>query len=82
MGQRAPGNYWSDYMGWDQDGDGIGDRPYRVNSFHSQLIYRFPSAALLMNSPSLETLTLLERRLPFLRTPTITDRNPLDGYIR
>jgi len=30
-----------------------------------------------MNSPSLETLSLLEQRLPFLRTPTITDRKPL-----
>jgi nitrous oxidase accessory protein len=76
-GNEERGNYWSDYLGWDQDGDGIGDRPYRVNSFHTQLLHRFPSAALLMNSPSLETLSLLERRLPFLRTPTITDRKPL-----
>lgn len=76
-GNDEQGNYWSDYLGWDQDGDGIGDRPYRVNSFHTQLLHRFPAAALLMNSPSLETLSLLEQRLPFLRTPTITDRKPL-----
>ncbi len=76
-GSDKRGNYWSDYLGWDQDGDGIGDRPYRVNSFHARLLYRFPAAALLMNSPSLETLSLLERRLPVLRTPTITDRKPL-----
>lgn len=76
-GGEHRGNYWSDYLGWDQDGDGLGDRPYRVNSFHSRLLHRFPSAALLMNSPSLETLSRLEHRLPILRTPTITDRNPL-----
>ena len=76
-GDGERGNYWSDYLGWDQDGDGIGDRPYRVNSFHTRLLHRFPAAALLMNSPSLETLSMLERRLPFLRTPTITDRKPL-----
>lgn len=76
-GSEKRGNYWSDYLGWDQDGDGVGDRPYRVNSFHARLLYRFPAAALLMNSPSLETLSLLERRLPVLRTPTITDRKPL-----
>ncbi len=76
-GGEERGNYWGDYLGWDQNSDGIGDRPYRVNSFHARLLYRFPTAALLMNSPSLETLSLLERRLPVLRTPTITDRNPL-----
>jgi nitrous oxidase accessory protein len=76
-GHEGQGNYWSDYLGWDQDGDGVGERPYRVNSFSSRLMYRFPAAAVLMSSPSLETLSLLEQRLPALRTPTITDRHPL-----
>lgn len=71
------GNRWSDYVGWDQDGDGIGDRPYRVESFTSRLLYQFPAAALLLRSPSLELLAHMEQRLPMLRSPTIIDRRPL-----
>jgi nitrous oxidase accessory protein len=78
-GESGRGNHWGDYLGWDQDGDGIGDRPYRVDSFTAGLLYRYPSAALLMRSPALETLSHLADRLPMLRTPTIVDRSPLLG---
>jgi nitrous oxidase accessory protein len=78
-GEGGRGNYWGDYRGWDQDGDGIGDRPHRVDSFTAGLLYRYPSAALLLRSPALETLSHLSDRLPMLRTPTIIDRSPLLG---
>jgi nitrous oxidase accessory protein len=78
-GESGRGNYWGDYLGWDQDGDGIGDRPHRVDSFTAALIYRYPGAALLLRSPALETLSHLADRLPLLRTPTIVDRSPLLG---
>ena len=70
------GNYWSDYLGWDQDADGRGDRPYRVDSFHANLLYRYPSAALLLRSPALELLGRLQERLPALRVPTIREEHP------
>ncbi len=76
-GDETGGNYWSDYLGWDQDGDGIGDRPYRVDSLLSKLIYEHPAAVLLLHSPTLELLTRLQQRLPALRVPTIIDRHPL-----
>ncbi len=75
-GQQEGGNYWSDYLGWDQDGDGFGDRPYRVNSFSSHIVYKYPAAALLLRSPSLELLTHLEQRLPVFRVPTLIDQAP------
>jgi nitrous oxidase accessory protein len=78
-GESGRGNYWGDYLGWDQDGDGVGDRPHRVDSFTAGLLYRYPSAALLLRSPALEILSHLADRLPMLRTPTIIDRSPLLG---
>jgi nitrous oxidase accessory protein len=78
-GGSGRGNYWGDYLGWDQDGDGIGDRPHRVDSFTAGLLYRYPSATLLLRSPALEALSHLSDRLPMLRTPTIVDQSPLLG---
>ncbi len=78
-GESGRGNHWGDYLGWDQDGDGVGDRPHRVDSFTAGLLYRYPSAALLLRSPALETLSQLADRLPMLRTPTIIDQSPLLG---
>ncbi|MCK6590185.1 MAG: nitrous oxide reductase family maturation protein NosD [Polyangiaceae bacterium] len=70
------GNYWSDYVGWDQDGDGVGDRPYRVDSFTTRVIHQYPAAALLLRSPALELLSHMEEALPIFRTPTVIDRHP------
>jgi nitrous oxidase accessory protein len=78
-GEHGRGNYFSDYIGWDQDGDGVGDRPYRVDSFTANLMHRFPAAVLLMRSPVLELLSRLSARMPILRVPTIEDRAPLVG---
>jgi len=78
-GESGRGNLWGDYLGWDQDGDGIGDRPHRVDSFTAALLYTYPSAALLLRSPALETLAHLADRLPTLRAPTIVDVAPVIG---
>jgi len=76
-GQDGRGNHWSDYLGWDQDGDGVGDRPHRVDSFTANLLYKYPGAVLLMRSPALETLSHLSDSMPILRTPTVIDLAPL-----
>lgn len=76
-GTTGRGNYWGDYIGWDQDGDGVGDRPHRVDSFKARLIYQYPATVLLLHSPALEMLSHLSDRLPLLQTPTVVDLAPL-----
>lgn len=75
--QHWGSNHWSDYLGWDQDGDGTGDRPYRNDAFTAQLLHRFPAAVLLLSSPSLELLAHMQERMPALRVPTVIDDHPL-----
>jgi nitrous oxidase accessory protein len=78
-GGEGRGNHWSDYLGWDQDGDGVGDRPHRIDSFVAQLLHQYPAMVLLLRSPALEMLSHMSDRLSFLSTPTIIDMAPLLG---
>lgn len=75
-GTGAAGNHFSDYLGWDQDDDGVGERSYRVDSFTASLVHRFPAVVLLMRSPALELLAHLQDGLPVLRVATVTDHAP------
>jgi nitrous oxidase accessory protein len=75
-GSGGSGNHFSDYVGWDQDRDGVGERPYRVDSFTASLVHRFPAAVLLLRSPALELLAHLQDGLPILRVATVTDHAP------
>ncbi|MCB9738701.1 MAG: nitrous oxide reductase family maturation protein NosD [Deltaproteobacteria bacterium] len=76
-GTGGVGNHWGDYLGWDQDGDGVGDRPYRVDSFVAHLLYRFPQAGLLVRSPALELLAMLSDKMPLWQVKTVIDERPL-----
>ena len=75
-GAEGRGNLWGDYVGWDQDGDGVGDRPHRTDTFTTRLIYQYPAAVLLLRSPALEMLSHLAADFPMLRTPAIVDLSP------
>ncbi len=59
------GNYWSDYQGFDQDRDGIGDTPHEIWSYADRLWRDVPHAQFYKGSPMLETLDFLERLAPF-----------------
>lgn len=74
-GQKR-GNYWSNYVGWDRDGDGRGDTPYEANDVVDRLVWRLPLVKLLMASPAVQTLRLIAQQFPLLRAPSIVDAHP------
>jgi len=73
---RRRGNYWSNYVGWDADGNGVGDVAYSANDMLDRLTWRHPLAKLLLSSPAVQTLRLAARQFPLLRAPSIVDRHP------
>lgn len=73
---RTQGNYWSNYSGWDQNGDGIGDIPYEANDVVDRLNWQYPLIKLLLSSPSMQTLRFVARQFPVLRAPSIVDKHP------
>lgn len=70
------GNHWSNYLGWDRDGDGIGDIPYEANDIVDRLSWRHPMTKLLLASPAVQSLRLIGRQFPLLRAPSVVDPNP------
>jgi nitrous oxidase accessory protein len=70
------GNHWSNYVGWDRNGDGRGDVPYEANDMVDRLSWRHPMVKLLMASPAIQTLRLIAQQFPLLRAPSIVDNNP------
>jgi len=50
--QAGQGNHWSNYQGWDRDGDGVGDVPYEASDIVDRLQYRHPIVKLLLGSPT------------------------------
>ncbi len=71
------GNYWSDYMGWDLAGDGIGDVPHEPNDAVDRLFWTYPMARILMNSPAVQLLRWVQREFPVLRPSGVRDSAPL-----
>jgi len=70
------GNYWSDYLGWDYDSDGIGDKIYYASNRMDHLMHRHPEMRLLALSPVVQLLQALETRFPVLRAASVIDRKP------
>lgn len=71
------GNYWSDYLGWDRDDDGIGDISYEPNDNIDRLLWLYPQVRLLMNSPAIELLRWVQRVFPVTKSPGVQDSHPL-----
>ena len=70
------GNHWSNYLGWDRDGNTLGDVPYEANDMVDSLTWRYPSIKLLLASPAVQALKLVSQQFPILRMPSVVDPHP------
>lgn len=71
------GNYWSDNPAFDLDGDGLADSAYRPNDLVDQVLWRHPTAKLLLNSPALQVVRWAQSQFPALHPGGIVDSAPL-----
>ncbi|MBI5829722.1 MAG: nitrous oxide reductase family maturation protein NosD, partial [Chloroflexi bacterium] len=71
------GNYWSDYTGFDADGDGQGDVPYRSERFFENLTDREPRLRALIYSPVAQTIEFAASSFPIVKPqPKLVDASP------
>ena len=76
---EGKGNYWSDYLGYDMNGDGFGDQPYEPNDGIDRILWKYPMAKMLLHSPAVETLHWVQRQFPVLRPQGVKDSYPRIG---
>lgn len=74
--QQWEHNYWSDYLGWDMNADGIGDATYESNTVVDHILWRYPTAKLLYSSASFQMLWMLDRQFALLKVPRVVDNKP------
>ncbi len=71
------GNYWSDYRGFDANGDGIGDVPYRSMRLFERLTDRYPAFRLYAGSPVAQAIDFAASLFPlFAPQPKLSDAHP------
>jgi nitrous oxidase accessory protein len=71
------GNFWGDPAVFDLDGDGIGDRPYRVGDTYTALAAARPALELFSGTLAARALAWAEEAFPVFDVPRVTDRFPL-----
>jgi nitrous oxidase accessory protein len=71
------GNHWSEYAGFDRDGDGTGEAPYVHAHLADDLLERRPELRIFALAPALRALDGLVRFFPLLRPePVVVDPAP------
>lgn len=71
------GNYWSDFVATDLDGNGIADGTYRPNDSIDQMLWQQPAARLLLGSPAVQLVQWAQSAFPALTPGGVMDSAPL-----
>lgn len=72
------GNYWSDYTGYDQNHDGVGDFVHESQTLFEHMMDREPKLRLFLFSPAQQAVEFVGRALPAVRPEAkFTDEVPL-----
>jgi nitrous oxidase accessory protein len=75
------GNYWSDYAGYDANGDMVGDMAYRSERLFETLTDSNASLRFFIYSPASQAIDLAAMAFPSLRPEVrLTDEAPLTRY--
>ncbi len=71
------GNYWTDYHGYDLDGNQIGDYAHKLQSVFEFLEVDYPEVRLYLFSPAAQALEMAERTFPIMLVTDKEDPFPL-----
>lgn len=76
-GNGWDGNYWSDYVGYDATGEGVGDMAYHAESLFENIADRQPNLRLFFFSPAQQAIDFAAKAFPVIKPkPKLTDEVP------
>lgn len=78
LAREGKGNFWSDYGGYDIDGDGVGEIAHAPRDAFARLVDRHPDLRIFAFSPAEAALDFAARAVPvFQPEPACVDPSPL-----
>jgi nitrous oxidase accessory protein len=70
-------NFWSEYVGYDLDKNGIGDVPYRPVKLFSYIVNKTPESLVLLRSLFVDMINFSEKVSPVFTPDNLVDEKPL-----